>query len=175
MATRRATKRTPSSKTRPMSTNRGERKDAISLLKKDHQLVQDLLQKLESSSGRASRSRDSLLSEIDQELKTHSLIEEEIFYPAFKESVTKKDQQKLYFEAKEEHHLVDVVLGEFEDAEDNDSFSAKCKVLKDLVEHHIEEEEREMFPMAKKAMDLATLKDLGERMEERRQQIESEL
>lgn len=170
-----AAKRRSNAKNRPMSISRGERKDAISLLKKDHQLVQDLLQKLESSSGRASRSRDELLSEIDQELKTHSLIEEEIFYPAFKKSVRKKDQQKLYFEAREEHHLVDMVLEEFEDAEDNESFSAKCKVLKDLVEHHIEEEERQMFPLARKAMDLATLKDLGEKIEERREQIASEL
>jgi hemerythrin superfamily protein len=151
------------------------RKDAISLLKGDHKIVQDLLQKLVGTSSRPSKSRETILSKVEQEIKTHSRIEEEIFYPAFKESVRKKDEQKLFFEAKEEHHLVDVVLNEFQEAQDNDAFAAKCKVLKELFTHHQKEEEREMFPMAKKSMGQKMLQELGERIEERKQEIMSEM
>ncbi len=157
------------------SSSRNGKKDAISLLKGDHQVVRDLLQKLIGSASRPSKSAESLLSKVEQEVKTHSRLEEEIFYPAFKESVRKKDGQKLFFEAREEHHLVDVVMDEFHDAEDNESFAAKCKVLKELVEQHIKEEERDMFPLAKKAMRPETLQDLGERIQQRKQEIMSEM
>ena len=87
--------------------------------------------------------------QIDRELKVHTQIEEEIFYPAYREASRKKDDQKLYYEALEEHHVVDLVLPEMNDGENNEELKAKAKVLKELVEHHAGEEEKEMFPRAK--------------------------
>ena len=139
--------------------------DAITLLKEDHQKVRKLLGELEETTEKAAAKREKLLGEIEQELKIHTEIEEEIFYPAFRDAAEKKDDKELYYEAIEEHHVVDMVLPEIKDTEaDSDQFGAKAKVLKDLVEHHAEEEETEMFPRAKKLMDREELLRLGAEM-----------
>jgi hemerythrin-like domain-containing protein len=141
---------------------RVQEKDAIALLKEDHQRVRGLLGQLEETSERGASRREALLSKIEQELKVHTKIEEEIFYPAFREAAQKQDDRELYFEAVEEHHVVDLVLPEIKKTEpDSDEFGAKAKVLKDLVEHHAEEEEGEMFPRARKLMDREELLRLG--------------
>ena len=76
-----------------------------------------------------------------------------------------KDDKKMYFEAKEEHHVVKLVLPEVkEGGMAVEEFAAKCKVLKELVEHHADEEEKEMFPEARKALSRAELQELGDRM-----------
>ena len=141
--------------------------DAISLLKQDHQKVRGLLKRFESNPS------ERLLDEIENELKVHTQIEEEIFYPAYRDSVEGKHQQeKLYYEALEEHHVVDLVLPEIRSTfEGSEEFEAKGKVLKDLVEHHAEEEEKEMFPKARKAMGAAELRNLGMRMQERKEEL----
>jgi hemerythrin-like domain-containing protein len=157
------------------SKSRTQSKDAISMLKEDHKTVRGLLGKMELASGRASKSRDALFAKLEQEIKIHSELENEIFYPAFKDAVRKKDDQQLFFEAEEEHHLVDVVLGGFGDEERQpEEFAAHCKVLKDLVEHHLKEEEQRMFPIAKKVMDKSVLQDLGQRIQERKQEMMSQ-
>src|SRR5262245_64031581 len=86
--------------------------DAISLLKADHVKVRSLLRDLEQSTERATTKREELLEAIERELKIHTTIEEEIFYPAFRNAAEKKEDRKLYFEAIEEHHVVDTVLPE---------------------------------------------------------------
>ena len=112
-------------------------KDAITLLKDDHKQVRALLGELEETTDKAAGKREKLLGTIEQELTIHTRIEEEIFYPAFREAARKKDDTKLYFEALEEHHVVDMVLPEIkETGAESDQFAAKAKVLKDLVEHH---------------------------------------
>jgi hypothetical protein len=148
-------------------------RDAIAILKQDHERVRDLLDKLNGSS-RANSRTQSLVARIEQEIKTHSRIEEEIFYPAFKEAVRSKGDQELYYEAKEEHHIVDVLMGEFQGG-DSESFGAKCKVLKELVEMHLREEERQMFPKARKAIGVQELRELGERIADRKPEIEMEV
>ncbi|MGH7366026.1 MAG: hemerythrin domain-containing protein [Candidatus Rokuibacteriota bacterium] len=148
----------PSSKTR----GRSAEKDAIALLKEDHEKVRKLLGELEETTDKAVSKREKLLTAIEQELTVHTRIEEEIFYPAFREAARKKDDAKLYYEAIEEHHVVDLVLPEIKGADVNsEQFAAKAKVLKDLVEHHAEEEETEMFPRARKLMDREELLRLG--------------
>src|SRR5262249_55491804 len=103
------------------------------------------------------------LATIEHELKIHTKIEEDVFYPAFFESAKKMDDRELYFESLEEHHVVDLVLPEIKEADPrSDQFAAKAKVLKDLVEHHAEEEETEMFPRARKLMPRTALLRLGE-------------
>jgi len=139
--------------------------DAITLLKNDHKQVRALLGELEETSEKAVGKREKLLGTIEQELMIHTRIEEEIFYPAFREAARKKDDTKLYFEALEEHHVVDMVLPEIKGTgAESDQFGAKAKVLKDLVEHHAEEEETEMFPRARKLMTRDDLLRLGGEM-----------
>ena len=148
--------------------------DAIALLKKDHKKVRGLLKKLESSAMRGAKSAQQLLQQIDKEVKIHSQVEEEIFYPAFHEAAKTKDQNKLFFEAKEEHHVVDVVMPEVSDYKNNEDFAARAKVLKELIEHHADEEEKEMFPAAKKLLGRDELRELGQRIKERKRELGAE-
>jgi hemerythrin-like domain-containing protein len=146
----------------PKTKSRAAEKDAIALLKEDHAKVRALLDELEKTTEKATSRREELLEEIERELKIHTTIEEEIFYPAFRDAAGKKDDRKLYYEAVEEHHVVDTVLPELKGTElDSEVFAAKAKVLKDLVEHHAEEEETQMFPRAKKLFDREKLLRLG--------------
>lgn len=143
-------------------------KDAIALLKEDHEKVRGLLGQLEKASGAR---REKLLGQVEQELKVHTTIEEEIFYPAYRDAARKKEDKKLYFEAVEEHHVVDLVLPETKEGGSPEELKAKAKVLKDLVEHHADEEEKEMFPRARKALDREELRALGERMQQRKDEL----
>lgn len=146
--------------------------DAIALLKKDHEKVRGLLGDLEKSAMRGGPRAQKLITQIDKELEIHTTIEEEIFYPAFREAVSSKEDKKMYFEAKEEHHVVKLVLPEVkEDGMALEEFAAKAKVLKELVEHHADEEEKEMFPEARKVLGRATLRDLGDRMAQRKKEL----
>ncbi len=140
--------------------------NAISLLKADHKKVKGLLEDLESTTERGVGKRKKLLSQIDAELKAHTSIEEEIFYPAFREAVRKKEDREMYFEALEEHHVVRLVLPEIAATDpSSEEFGAKAKVLKELVTHHAKEEEKDMFPEAKKVLSDEELEALGARMQ----------
>jgi hemerythrin-like domain-containing protein len=162
--------------TRRASKSRAAQPDAIAVLKKDHEKVRGLLAQLESSAGKNREKAQLLVTKIDQELKVHTQIEEEIFYPAYRDAVRSKTDKQLYFEAKEEHHVVDLVLPEVTDneGEADEEFAAKAKVLKELVEHHADEEEKEMFPKARKVLDKSELRDLGERLMQRKQELMEE-
>lgn len=142
-------------------------RDAIALLLGDHAKARRLLERFASARSAAVRAR--LLVTIRAELEAHMAVEEEIFYPAYLEAVRSKEDRRQAFEAREEHALARRVLGELETAAPGgESFAAKAKVLKDLVEHHAEEEEEEMFPTARRALSRDALRDLGRRMEERK-------
>jgi hemerythrin-like domain-containing protein len=157
---------------RQQRTSALSKTDAISMLKKDHQTVRQLLKRLESTTERGARQREQLLQQIENEVKVHTTIEEEIFYPAYKEAARSKSDKEVYFEAIEEHHVVDLVMPEIKSCDAaSEEFGAKAKVLKDLIEHHAEEEETEMFPKARKAMGAQELRQLGERLEQRRQTL----
>ena len=141
--------------------------DAIALLKQDHEAVRGLLERASKSSGQR---RSQVLAKIDKEVKIHSQIEEEIFYPAFRDAAAKKDDRKLYFEAVEEHRVVDLVMPDVENGSD-EQVAAHVKVLKELIEHHAEEEETSMFPKARKLFDRAELRELGERLQARKKAL----
>ena len=166
---------------RKRSTNRGRTagnsgKDAIALLKQDHKNVRQLLKRLEGTTDRNAGQREELLTEIENEVKVHTAIEEEIFYPAFKESLRSKSDVHLYFEAMEEHHVVDMVMPEIKNADaDSEEFAAKVKVLKDLIEHHAEEEEKQMFPKARKSMGTSRLREVGEELHERKEELKTSM
>jgi hemerythrin-like domain-containing protein len=149
--------------------------DAISLLKKDHDKVRGLLKKLESAAGKGDGRAEKLLEQVDREVKIHSQIEEEIFYPAFKDAARTREENVLFFEAKEEHHVVDLVMPEVRDSEgEREDFAAKTRVIKDLIEHHADEEERQMFPHARKLFGKDELLELGRRLQERKNELTNE-
>ena len=147
--------------------------DAISLLTEDHKKVRKLLDELSQTTTRASKTRTELLEKIAVELKVHTQIEEEIFYPAFKQACNDADNDKLYFEALEEHRAAgDLVLPDLLGTDiGSEKFSGRAKVLKELVDHHADEEEKEMFPRAKKIFSDEDLKKLGEQLAERKQEL----
>lgn len=146
--------------------------NAVDLLKKDHKAVRQLLGELAETKLRAAEKRARLFAKIDTELKAHTQIEEEIFYPAYREAAKTHADAKLYFEAEEEHGLVDIVLGDLEAGDPaSEEYSAKCKVLKDLVEHHAKEEERQMFPRAKRLLGKRRLEELGAQMQAHKEHL----
>lgn len=143
--------------------------NALTLLKSDHDKVKKLLTEGEETTERAEKTRTELLGTIKQELTVHEDIEETIFYPALKEHPKAKD---IVLEAYEEHNVVDTVMGELEATDVSDErWAAKFKVMKENIEHHIEEEEGEMFKQARSVFDASELEELGERMEARKAQL----
>ncbi|MDF3864046.1 hemerythrin domain-containing protein [Pseudomonas denitrificans (nom. rej.)] len=148
--------------------------NAIELLKHDHEVVKKLLGELSETTERAVKKRSELLRRIELELTQHTSIEEEIFYPALKQ-VGEKDDAKMYFEAKEEHRTVDaLVLPDLKKTRpDSIEFAGRVKVLKELLEHHIEEEEQEMFPRAEELLDHPTLDRLGAAMQQMKKDIKA--
>ncbi len=151
--------------------------DAIALLKNDHVAVKALLTELEGTTPRAIKKRTELVDKIRVELKAHTTIEEEIFYPAFKSHGDKGDDDKMYFEALEEHRAAgELVLPDLlGTAVESEKFSGRAKVLKELVVHHASEEEKEMFPRARKLLGKDELEALGEQMGARKAQLVKEL
>ena len=147
--------------------------DAITLLKQGHAKVRGLLAELADTTNRAEKTRTDLLGKIATEIKVHATIEEEIFYPAFKAASEKADDGKMFFEALEEHRAAgDLVLPDLLDTDvHSDQFGGRAKVLKELIEHHADEEEKDMFPRARELMDKAQLVALGERMTQRKAEL----
>jgi hypothetical protein len=143
---------------------------ATDLLKKQHREVKSQFKKMESAD--SPRLRRQLMAEIARNLEAHTIIEEEIFYPAVRGLETRKAEE-MVFEAFEEHHVVKLVLAELPRVNPEDErFEAKMTILSELVEHHVEEEEKEMFKLAQK-LGKDELEDLGGQMEERFEAVRS--
>ena len=147
--------------------------DAIALLEADHQKVKRLLTELDSTTERGIKSRTELFATIKGELTLHEVIEEEIFYPELKAHPKAED---IVLKAFEEHHVVDVLMGELEALDVSDeTWGAKALVMKENIEHHIGEEEGEMFRQARQVFDPAELRALGDRMAARNEAARAEL
>jgi hypothetical protein len=143
--------------------------NAISLLEEDHRKMKKLLSELESTTERGVKTREELFATVREELTVHETIEEEIFYPALKAHPKTKD---IALEGYEEHHVVDMVMAEIEGLPfDDETWGAKFKVMKENIEHHIEEEENDMFEKARQVFDEDELKALGEQMTARKEQL----
>jgi hemerythrin superfamily protein len=144
---------------------------ATDLLKKQHKEVKSLFKKIEKTEN--GRARRQLLDEITAALQGHTVIEEEMFYPAVRGLETQKAEE-MVLEAFEEHHVVKLVLAELPKVNtEDDRFEAKMTVLSELVEHHADEEEKEMFKLAQK-LGKDELESLGEQMEERFEAVRSQ-
>jgi len=178
MATRSTTAR-KAAEQRQRKSNAGREKsapDAMSLLEHDHMVIKQLLNRLSATTEGAVKQREALLKRIETELKTHTRIEEEIFYPAFKESAKRTDEH-LYYEAVEEHNLAELAFSDLKSTDtETKEFSAKAKVLKDIVLHHAEEEEEQiMFVKARQTMTSRELQDLAEQMQSRKEALASDI
>lgn len=144
--------------------------DALKLLKQDHDEVKQLLSQLEDSSD--ATERQDLFDKIKRELTMHEIIEEELVYPAFEKQAKLKE---IVLESYEEHHVVDLIMQEIEDVSpEEDSWEAKAKVMKENVEHHIEEEEGEMFKTARDLFDSRELDELGKQMQARKAELQEQ-
>jgi len=141
--------------------------NAIDLLEDDHRKVKKMLAEGEKTTERAEVTRSDLYATLRREMETHERIEEEIFYPALKQHPKARD---IVLEGFEEHHVVDEIMGELGETDVTDeTWAAKFKVMKESIEHHIEEEEGEMFPKARQAFDKDELEALGAKMLELKQ------
>jgi len=147
--------------------------NAITMLTEDHREVERMLDELEPTTERAIKTRQELFTRLKEALSIHEVIEEEIFYPALRDHPKAKD---IVLEAYEEHNVVDSLLGELERLPvDAETWGAKATVMIENLRHHIEEEEGEMFPTARRVFDAGELTELGERMAARRKSAEREL
>ncbi|MBV4531236.1 hemerythrin domain-containing protein [Pseudomonas sp. SWRI107] len=149
--------------------------NAIELLTNDHKLVKKLLEELSATTERAVKKRAELLQRIEQEVRIHTQLEEEILYPAIKQAGG-KEEAKMYYEAKEEHRTVDSLV--MPDLLETDTgtveFAGRVKVMKELLEHHIEEEESELFPTARKLLGKDALEAMGQAMEAQKKLLKGE-
>ena len=139
--------------------------DAIALLKEDHRAVEKLFKDFEGAKGDGRKER--LARQICLQLTVHTTIEEEIFYPACEGKI----EEDLLKEAYVEHDSAKLLIAEIEagNGESDDFFDAKVQVLSEQIEHHVKEEEGELFPQVRKA-DL-DLKAIGEQLSARKNEL----
>src|SRR3989440_818546 len=133
--------------------------DAINLLKTDHRQVDKLFEQLENGDG----NRERLFTELATELTVHAEIEEQLFYPAVKDAEPTRD---LVLESYEEHKQMKLVLSDLARADKKTpEWKAGLKVLMEDVQHHVGEEEKELFPKVSNLLSKPQLEELGTRME----------
>ncbi len=143
--------------------------DLFSLLKQDHKKVRDLFEQIEEDGEAEMEFQGDLFSQIEDELQLHMDGEEGFFYPALEKS--EKSHEKA-LESYEEHHVTKMLLGEFGDlAQDDERWKAKIKVLKEVVTHHIEEEEKEIFKIAKRALGREEIQQIGRQILQQKEQM----
>jgi len=137
--------------------------DAITMLKEDHQTVEQLFRRFETAGARAHVEKRRIVDRIIEELVKHAAIEEQLFYPVARATVSQTEDTVL--ESLEEHHIVTWVLSELDGMDATDErFDAKVTVLIENVRHHVSEEENELFPMVRADLDRKALTDLGDAM-----------
>ena len=137
------------------------------LLKADHKKVSGIFEKLEPTTERGIKTREELFAQLKQELEAHTQIEESIFYPVLEDADETHD---ITLEAFEEHAVVKRLLAELDElAKDDEHWGAKLTVLKENVEHHVEEEEGEMFKKARNVLSEKEVEALGKRMQTAKQ------
>jgi hemerythrin superfamily protein len=153
-----------------MPNNTAASTDAIELLTQQHREVEEMFERFENMTDRAKVSKKKLADEICNALIMHTTIEEEILYPATREA--SKDTEDMVDEAVVEHASAKDLIAQVQEMDPGDElYDAKVKVLGEMVEHHVKEEEEEMFPKLRELkLDLAAL---GQEMAARAQEIEA--
>lgn len=144
--------------------------DVFKLLKQDHREVEKLFGKIEKSSDSAVKTREKTFKQVAQALRAHMSVEENIVYPRLREIKVLKDTTN---EAYEEHHVAKQLIEELADmSADEEQWKAKASVLKEIIEHHVEEEEKELFPKAQKALGKAESAELGKLVEQEKKKLQ---
>ena len=143
--------------------------DVVSILREDHEKVKELFEQFEEAEDK--RTKQHIVDEALKALTVHAQVEEEIFYPAFREAYADDEETEDQMdEALQEHHVAKILIAELEDMSPGEEFyDAKFTVLAESVKHHIEEEESEIFPKIDE--DDPTWTDVGERLRARRQHL----
>jgi hemerythrin-like domain-containing protein len=130
----------------------------FALLKQDHRAVEKLFSQVADTTERAEKTRTELFAEIKAALEEHTSLEEQFLYPVLEEAAP---THSLTLEAEEEHEVVKTLLEELAGMEPTDEqWTAKFTVMKENVEHHVEEEENELFPKAEKALSAEQLQEM---------------
>jgi iron-sulfur cluster repair protein YtfE (RIC family) len=141
--------------------------NAFELLKQDHEKVSGIFEQIEETTERAVKGREELYGRLRMELDIHSEIEEEVFYPSIEEL---DETRALTLEAYEEHNVVKQLLDELDALPvDDETWTAKLKVLHENVDHHVEEEETELFPLVRQVLTKEAIEELGERLQAAKQ------
>ncbi len=152
--------KTPAKKTAPKKTV-AKNPDAVAFLESQHREVEALFKKLEDAGDDATKTKLSLFQEIAQKLGAHAQLEETILYPE-----GKPIDPDMTLEAYEEHDVVKALIAKIEATDPSDeTFMAKCTVLKEVVEHHVEEEEEAYFPELAKKLGKERMQELGAELE----------
>ena len=143
--------------------------NALSMLTKDHKDVKAMFEQFEGLSDRSKANKKKVADQICHALTVHTQLEEKIFYPAVREAINDEDMMD---EAVVEHASAKKLIEQIQGMEtDDDLYDAKIKVLSEQIEHHVREEEDEMFPKVRKTgLDLDLL---GEQMSALKQQIDT--
>ncbi|HKP95582.1 MAG TPA: hemerythrin domain-containing protein [Fibrobacteria bacterium] len=138
--------------------------DVYKLLHEDHIKVKSLFKELEDTTERAVKTREHLFANLKMELTLHAEAEERFFYPRLEPP---KETHELTLEALEEHKVVKTLLAELdEDDKGTEEWAAKLTVLRENVEHHVKEEEEELFRKAKAVLSREDAESIGEEIEE---------
>jgi hemerythrin superfamily protein len=149
--------------------------DATQLLKKDHKEVKVLFKEFERLRDRAAQKKQPVVAQICHALSVHAQLEEELVYPVLKE-LRSHEIKDLVAEAAEEHQVAKILIGELTTLSPNDAqYDAKVTVLREYVQHHVKEEEQELFPKARKHLSAKRLEELGEAITARHQELEDEV
>ena len=142
--------------------------DAITLLKNDHAEVSAKFKQLAATGEEDAGERQQLFNQIKQALDVHAHIEETIFYPVLKQEA---ETREITLEAYDEHQEIKDLLQQLTGTPpQGNAFDNLCGDLKRAVEHHVKEEETEMFPKAQHVLSAQQLDELGTRMEQEKQQ-----
>jgi hemerythrin superfamily protein len=145
--------------------------DAIQLLTQQHREVETLFERFEEADGQ--QAQLEIAQTVIMELRLHTTIEEEIFYPEIRAQGGELEEHVL--EDLEEHHVVETLLDELEGMKpSHERFEAKVTVLSELVLHHVEEEEQDQFPLVREALGDARLDELGTQMLQRYEELKSD-
>jgi hemerythrin superfamily protein len=137
--------------------------DAVKLLERDHRRFERLMKEGAKTTTRARKRRPELLATLAAEIAAHERKEEKLLYPALKRH---RDARDIVLEGYQEHHVADVLISELKNLDPADErWGAKFKVLKESLDHHIEEEEGQMFKTARSVLGRDKLEQLGRRMQ----------
>ena len=155
--------------TEQITTEKTAAVDAVALLESQHREVEVLFKEFEGASDKAFKKKEKIAAAICEKLTMHAKIEESVFYPAAKEA-----DDDLVLESFEEHANVKAMIRKISrTAASDETYDAKVTVLKDLVEHHVKEEEEDLFPKCRKALGDEAILDLGAKMQAKMERLEA--